>query len=112
MILKTMVFPHAAGWNKGGTAKIGNAKIIKNYSDIKKITPRDILISEYTRPNLVVGMAVCKGIITEEGGLTSHAAIVSRELGKPCLIGVEGCTKALKDGDKIKVVDGNIYKIN
>lgn len=107
---KNYVFPL-----KGTIASKGNfrgiVKIIRNMSDIKKITPHDILISEYTRPNLVVGMAVCKGIITEEGGLTSHAAIVSRELGKPCLIGVEGCTDALKDGDAIKVINGKIYKI-
>ena len=71
-----------------------------------------ILIKEFTEPTDLPIMGSAKGIITEEGGLTSHAAIVSRELGKPCLIGVEGCTKILKDGDKIKVVDGNIYKIN
>jgi pyruvate,water dikinase len=56
-------------------------------------------------------MAICQGIITEEGGLTSHAAIVSRELGKPCLIGVEGCTTELTDGDRIKVINGKIYKL-
>jgi pyruvate,water dikinase len=100
---------------KGVIASQGNfsgiARIIKDFSDIKRVGPKDILVSQYTRPSLVVGMAICKGIITEEGGLTSHAAIVSRELGKPCLIGVERCTNAIKDGDKIKVVDGKIYKL-
>lgn len=107
---KNYVFPL-----KGTVASKGNfrgtVKIIRNMSDIKKITPKDILISQYTYPSLVVGMSICKGIITEDGGLTSHAAIVSRELGKPCLIGVEGCIDALKDGDKIKVIDGKIYKV-
>lgn len=100
---------------KGIVASKGNftgiAKIIKkSFSDIKKITPQDILIAKYTRPALVAGMAICKGIITEEGGLTSHAAIVSRELEKPCLINVDGCTEAIKDGDRIKVINGKIYK--
>lgn len=89
----------------------GIAKIIKNFSDIKNITAKNILISQYTRPYLVVGMAICRGIITEEGGVTSHAAIVSRELGKPCLIGAQGCTRVLRNGDKIRVINGKVYKL-
>lgn len=100
---------------KGIIASKGNfrgiVKVIKNFFDIKKITSKDILVSECTSPSLVIGMAVCKGIITEEGGLTSHAAIVSRELGKPCVINVQGCVDVLKDGNKIKVINGKIYKL-
>jgi len=101
---------------RGTVASKGNfsgfVKIIRDNFDTAKITPKNILVAKYTQPSLVVGMAICKGIITEEGGLTSHAAIVSRELGKPCLIGVEACTNILKDGDKIKVINGKIYKLN
>ncbi|MDP3043022.1 MAG: PEP/pyruvate-binding domain-containing protein [bacterium] len=100
---------------KGVVASKGNfsgiVKVIKNFPDLKKITAKNILVSKYTHPYLITGMAVCRGIITEEGGMTSHAAIISRELGKPCLIGVEGCTNALTDDDKIKVFNGQIYKL-
>ena len=100
---------------KGTIASPGNfkgcVKIIKNNSDIEKLGLGDILVTQYTKPSLVVGMAVVNGIITETGGMTSHAAIVSRELAKPCLVAVKDCTKILKEGEMIEVVNGMINKI-
>ncbi|MBW2044490.1 MAG: hypothetical protein JRI96_06330 [Deltaproteobacteria bacterium] len=100
---------------KGRIASQGNfegiARIIRTLGDIKRITSDDIMIAEYTFPSLVVGMAICRGIITEVGGLTSHAAIVSRELGKPCVVGVIGCTKLIRQGDRIKVINGSVYRL-
>ena len=59
-------------------------------------------------------MRQASAIITEEGGLTCHAAIVSRELKKPCVIGIKGLLDILKDGDQIEVdaVKGIVKKIN
>lgn len=87
----------------------GIAKIINSVNDIKKISKDDIMITKSTRPSLIVGMAICKGIIAEAEGLTSHAAIVSRELGKPCIVGVKNCTKLIKQNERIKIFKGLIY---
>ncbi len=90
----------------------GIVKIVRDNDDLDNISSQNILVAKHTRPSLVVGMAISKGIITESGGITSHASIISRELGKPCLVSVYRCTKILKDGDKIRVKNGKIYKLS
>jgi pyruvate,water dikinase len=79
----------------------GQAKIITSKDDISKMRPGDIMVAIGTDFDLLEIMHLSAGIITEEGGLLSHASVVSRELGKPCLIGVANATKFLKDGDQI-----------
>jgi len=65
-----------------------------------------------TRPEHIVAMKKAKAIVTNEGGITCHAAIVSRELGIPCIIGTKIATKVLKDGDLVEVDAGQgIVKI-
>ena len=56
-----------------------------------------------TRPDFMPLMRKAKAVITDEGGITCHAAIVSRELGIPCIIGTKIATKVLKDGDMVEV---------
>ena len=56
-----------------------------------------------TRPEMVVAMKKATAIVTDEGGVTCHAAVVSRELNIPCIIGTRNATKFLKDGDKVEV---------
>ncbi len=56
-----------------------------------------------TRPDYIAGIKKAAAIITDEGGVTCHAAIVSRELGIPCIIGTKIATKVLKDGDQVDV---------
>ena len=63
----------------------------------------DIIVPSMTRPEFVPAMKKAAGIITDEGGITSHAAIVSRELGIPCIIGTKIATKVLKDGDLVEL---------
>jgi phosphoenolpyruvate synthase/pyruvate phosphate dikinase len=63
----------------------------------------DILVTAMTRPEFVPLMRLAAAIITDEGGITSHAAIVSRELKKPCIIGTKIATQVLKDGDMVEV---------
>src|SRR3989344_86604 len=87
-----------------GTAK---ANIILTTADFPKFKKGDILITEMTRPEFVPLMKEASAIITDEGGLTCHAAIVSRELNTPCIVGTKIATRIFKDGDMVEV-DANI----
>ena len=88
----------------------GIVKIVHDSSELEKVKDGDVLVTEMTNPDMVVAMQRAAGIVTDEGGITSHAAIVSREMGIPAVVGTENATKKLKDGDKI-TVDGNIGKV-
>jgi len=81
----------------------GVVKFVARVEDIPKMNQGDILISFATNPNLVPAMKKAGAIVTDEGGITCHAAIVSRELGIPCVVGTKVATKWLKDGDLIEV---------
>ncbi len=83
----------------------GKARIVSDPSQIHKIEKGDVMVSQVTSPDFVPGMKRAVAIITERGGRTAHAAIVSRELGIPCVVGTEVATKILKDG-QIVTVDG------
>ncbi len=74
----------------------------------------EILVTKMTDPDFVPLMEKAKAIITNEGGLTSHAAIVSREMSVPCIVGTSKATMVLRTGDKIKVDanNGKIYRIS
>lgn len=86
----------------GGTAK-GIVKIILHASLSKKLKKNEILVAFETTPDYIVAMKKSSAILTEQGGITSHAAIVSREMKKPCIVGIKGVTDALKDGDLVEV---------
>lgn len=81
----------------------GRVKIIMDPSDCSKMKEGDILVTEMTNPLFVPAIQKAKAIVTNVGGLLSHAAIVSRELGIPCVVGTKKATKILKDGQNIKV---------
>ena len=86
------------------TGKVtGPVRIIMSATEIKKVKPGDILVAVMTRPDYIMGMKKAAAIVTNEGGITSHAAIVSRELGIPCIIGTKIATNVLKDGDMVEV---------
>ncbi len=79
---------------------------------MKKMNKGDILVSIATNPDIVPAMKKAAAIITEQGGITSHAAIVSREFNTPCIIGTKIATKVLHDGDLVEVdADKGIVKI-
>ena len=88
----------------------GKVKIIHTAPDMAKMNKGDILVSIATTPEVVPAMKKAGAIVTEQGGITSHAAIVSRELNKPCVIGTKIATKVLKDGDVVEV-DANTGKV-
>ncbi len=91
----------------------GKVKIILRAKDMVKMNKGDILVSVATDPDIVPAMKKAAAIVTEQGGITSHAAIVSRELGIPCVIGAKLVTQVLKDGDLVEVdaTKGMIRKI-
>src|SRR3989344_966850 len=90
---------------------IGRVKIIESMEDLTKVKKGDILETKMTNPDMVVTMAKADAIITDEGGVTSHAAIVSREMGIPAIVGTGNATKVLKENQLITVngFDGKIY---
>lgn len=96
---------------KGQPASLGKASeravvVLDSTSAIKIMTAGDILVAPYTTVEYLPAMKKAGAIVTETGGITSHAAIVSREFKIPCIIGVNDVTKILKTGDRI-VVDAD-----
>ncbi len=83
----------------------GHVKIVKETKDITKVEQGDILVAVMTTPDMVPAMKKASAIVTDEGGMTCHAAIVSRELGVPAVVGTKNATKVLKDG-MLVTVDG------
>ncbi len=79
----------------GRKIAVGKIKILKDPSEMHKFNHGDILVTRMTTPNWVPIMNKSSAIITEEGGTTSHAAIVSRELGVPCVVGAANAIKTL-----------------
>jgi len=92
---------------KGTPASLGKVKgrvnIVLNISHIYKFKKEDILVAPFTNINYLPIMSKARAILTETGGLTSHAAIVSREFKKPCIVGIKNLIHGLKDGDMVEV---------
>ena len=91
---------------------VGRVKMIPTAKDIGRMEKGDILVTEMTSPDYVPAMKKAAAILTNSGGATCHAAIVSRELGVPCIVGTKEATKILHDGDLITVDAkmGVVYK--
>lgn len=87
---------------RAGLAK-GSVKIVDKVDDMKKMEEGDILVSQATSPDLMPAIKKASAIVTNEGGITCHAAIVSRELGIPCVVGTRIAAEVFKDGDMVNV---------
>jgi len=85
----------------------GKAKIILDRKDFKKIKHGDVLVAVFTMPYYLPLFKMVSAVVTDEGGLLSHASIMARELKKPCIIGTKIATKTFKDGDLIEVNANN-----
>ncbi len=81
----------------------GIARVVLNVGEVGKVKKGDILVTLNTTPSFIMAMKRAGAIVTDEGGITCHAAIVSRELGIPCIIGTKAGTKIIKDGSQIEV---------
>jgi pyruvate,water dikinase len=99
-VTKKPILTGIAIGNKAGQGKV---RILENISKIGEFRKGEVLVTKMTDPDWVPIMKMASAIITEEGGKTSHAAIVSRELGIPCVVGTLKATKVLKTGQEVTV---------
>jgi len=83
----------------------GEVSIVRKLDQLDKVGEGDIIVAEMTTPDMVPAMKRAAGIVTDEGGMTSHAAIVSRELGVPAVVGASDATDRLRDGQLV-TIDG------
>ncbi len=102
------------GTSVGNKIATGKARVILNPKNIKDFKPGEVLVTGMTDPDWEPIMKIASAIVTDKGGRTSHAAIVSRELGIPCIVGTENATKKLKTGQMVTVdttgAEGIIYE--
>ena len=101
---------------KGRSASPGQAKgkvrLIMSVKHMDNFEEGEILVSPMTMPDFVPAMAKSAAIVTDEGGITCHAAIIARELGKPCIVGTKIASEVLKNGDVVAVdADVGVVKI-
>ncbi len=102
-ILKGEKEPILTGDAIGSKITSGKVNVIPDVSKIRSFRPGEILVTRITDPDWEPIMKIAKAIITNSGGRTSHAAIISRELGVPCIVGTKNATKILKSGSLITV---------
>lgn len=91
------------GKSVGSKIAQGSARVIKDAKDIAQFNAGEILVTEITDPDWVPIMRIASAIVTDRGGRTSHAAIVSRELGLPCIVGTNHATQVIETGKNITV---------
>jgi len=103
ILSETKQEPFAHGVSVGKKIVTGKARVILSSKKLSEFQKDEILITEITDPDWEPIMKIAKAIVTEKGGRTSHAAIVSRELGIPAVVGAEGVTTKIKTGDIITV---------
>jgi len=92
---------------------IGTIRVVLGHRQFSQFKKGEILVSEMTRPDFVPVLKKAAAIVTDEGGLTCHAAVISRELNIPCIVGTKIATRALKDGDTVEVdaTKGTVTKL-
>jgi phosphohistidine swiveling domain-containing protein len=81
----------------------GKVRIVNTVTELKYFKDGEVLVSISTNPSLMSALSTAAAIVTDEGGIMCHAAIIARELKKPCIIGTKNATKILKDGDTVEV---------
>jgi pyruvate, water dikinase len=89
----------------------GTARLLLRAAEMDKLKTGEVLVTTMTTPDMVPAMAQAAAIVTDEGGMTCHAAIVSRELGVPCVVGTRTATKVIADGSPVSVdgKTGSVY---
>ena len=104
-----------SGKSVGQKIGAGTAKVVKDISEIEKIKPGDVLVTDMTDPDWEPVMKIASGIVTNRGGRTCHAAIIARELGIPAIVGCNTATKFVLNSTKVTVCcgegnEGRVYK--
>ena len=85
----------------------GTVRLVDKLDNLDRVEEGDIIVTEMTTPDMVPAMKRAAGIVTDQGGMTSHAAIVSRELGVPAVVGADDATDRLRDGQTV-TIDGDM----
>ena len=81
----------------------GKVTVVRNLDELKNVEKGDVLVTYMTTPDFIVAMERAAAFVTDEGGITCHAAIVSREMNKPCIMNTKIATSVLKNGDMVEV---------
>jgi pyruvate,water dikinase len=106
--------PLLTGQAVGEKIGTGHARIVHEVSELQDVKDGDVLVARLTDPDWEPVMRRVAAIVTDQGGRTAHAAIISREFGIPCIVGSGNATELLRDGDEITVVcsegpEGHVY---
>ncbi|PIP23841.1 MAG: phosphoenolpyruvate synthase [Candidatus Nealsonbacteria bacterium CG_4_10_14_0_2_um_filter_38_17] len=114
-MVKTDKKPIVTGIAIGNKIGQGKTRTISDVSKSKEFKKGEVLVAKMTDPDWMPIMRIASAIVTDEGGKTCHAAIVSRELGIPCIVGTKNATQVLKNGQMITVdctqgLEGRVYE--
>lgn len=113
-VLEEKVTPIVTGISVGSKIATGKAHMIMSVKNITQFKPGEVLVTDMTDPDWEPIMKIASAIVTDKGGRTSHAAIVSRELGIPCIVGSLDATKKLKTGKMVTIdttgTEGYVYE--
>ncbi|HTW56117.1 MAG TPA: phosphoenolpyruvate synthase [Thermoplasmata archaeon] len=103
--------PLVRGFGASPGVAAGVARILRGPAEMERLKPGEVLVTTMTTPDMVPAMSRSAAIVTDEGGMTCHAAIVSRELGVPCVVGTREGTKLIPDGGEVTVdgKSGSVY---
>jgi len=112
--VKTNKKPILAGIAIGNKVGNGKVRVIKSIKELSKLQKGEVLVTKMTDPDWTSAMPLASAIVTDKGGKTCHSAIVSRELGIPCIVGTKKASKILKTGQEITVdcssgAEGKVY---
>ena len=104
--------PILRGFGASPGVATGTARILHGPAEMDKLKAGEVLVTSMTTPDMVPAMSQASAIVTDEGGMTCHAAIVSRELGVPCVVGTREATKVITDGAEVTVdgKTGSVYR--
>ncbi|MFZ6035680.1 MAG: PEP-utilizing enzyme [Patescibacteria group bacterium] len=100
---RTVAAPIVKGMTAQPGRVVGTVRIVIRRADQASVCEGDIIVSPMTTPHLMTAVRKAAAIVTDEGGMTAHAAIVARELKVPCVVGTKNATTVFKDGDMVEV---------
>jgi pyruvate,water dikinase len=106
--------PLVKGQAVGERIGAGRVRVVRDIAGLAAVQPGDILVAENTDPDWEPVMRRVAAIVTDKGGRTAHAAIISREFGLPCIVGTDTASRTLRDGDEVTVccaegTEGHVY---
>jgi pyruvate,water dikinase len=106
--------PLVTGQAVGEKIGVGRVRVVRQLSELNQVQAGEVLVAENTDPDWEPVMRRVAAIVTDQGGRTAHAAIVSREFGLPCIVGTGNATEVLRDGDEVTIscaegLTGRVY---